>query len=341
MDMIPTKWTAAVAALATALTLTTPTDTRAQEVVRVASFTAEHALGVRQVIIPWMEAVEAEVGDLVDLRGFWGGSLGRDPFRQYELVRSGVADIAWIVAGYAPGRFPQMHALELPFMAQNGVEASLFGWQMYEQGMLDGVGDFKVITIWSPSGDHIHMREPIASLEDIDGKRVRTASSAQAGFIEALGGVPQTIGAVEVNDALARGAVDGLVQAYTGMRTFGSFNVVSSTYEIPLGNTPFLLLMNKRKWESLPVEVQEAMDRHGGATLARIGGQAYDDANVAIREDQMEVEGYTIVTPSQDQLDAYRDQFQALHQTWIDATPNGQAVYDAFLDFLDTHRQGS
>ena len=328
----------AIAGLAAAA-LSAPGVAAAQQTVRVASFTSDKATGVRDVIVPWMEAVEAEVGDLVDLQGFWGGSLGRDPFKQYDLVKSGVADVAWIVAGYAPGRFPQMHALELPFMAQNGVEASLFGWKMVSEGMVDGVDEFKVITVWSPSGDHVHMAgEVIDSVDDIEGKRIRTASSAQAAFVEGLGGVPQTIGAVEVNDALSRGSVNGLVQAYTGMRTFGTFDVVDSTYEIPLGNTPFLLLMNKDTWESLPAEVQAAMDKHGGATLAEIGGAAYDKANREIREAKLGDADYTITTPSQEELTALRERFEALHMEWVAATNNGQAVYDAFLSFLEDHR---
>jgi TRAP-type C4-dicarboxylate transport system substrate-binding protein len=178
----------------------------------------------------------------------------------------------------------------------------------------------------------------IDSVDDIEGKRIRTASSAQAAFIESLGGVPQTIGAVEVNDALSRGAVDGLVQAYTGMRTFGTFDVVDSTYEIPLGNTPFLLLMNKDTWQSLPEEVKAAMDKHGGAGLAEIGGGAYDAANGEIRAGKLEDADYTITTPSQEELAALRERFQEIHMDWVEATNNGQAVYDAYLSFLESHR---
>ena len=310
----------------------------AQEVVRVASFTAEAAIGVKQVMIPWMEAVQADVGDQVKMQGFWGGSLGRSPFQQYDLVKNGVADVAWVVAGYSPGRFPQLHVLELPFMARDGREAAAAGWHLFEQGMLEGVDEFKVITMWSPSGDNLHLRSTIQSLDEVKGMKIRTGSSAHAAMMEFLGATPQTIGPTEVNDALARGAVDGLIQGLTGMRTFGTFNVVESTYEVPLGNIAFLLLMNKAKWESLPPAVQEAMDRHGGSALSVKGGEAYDKATQEIRAAKI-AEGYPIVTPTDEELAAYRTRFQPVHDAWIAETTNGQAVYDAFKAFLEEYRK--
>lgn len=312
----------------------------AQEQVRVASFTGAGAIGVKDVMIPWMEAVQADIGDQVKLTGFWGGSLGKSPFQQYDLVKNGVADVAWVVAGYSPGRFPQLHVLELPFMARNGVEAAAVAWDLYEKNMIQGVDEFKVLTLWSPTGDNLHLREPIKTLEDVNGLKIRTGSAAHAQIMEALGAVPQTIGPTEVNDALARGAVDGLIQGLTGMKTFGTFNVVKQTYEVPLGNISFLLLMNKKKWESLPKAVQEAMDKHAGQALGLKGGKVYDEETAIIREAKIK-EGYPIVTPTEAELDAYRDRFIEVHKKWIEATPNGQAVYDEFKTFLAEYRKSN
>lgn len=327
----------AFVAAAIAVTMAVPA-AHAQETVRVASFTAQSAIGVKDVMIPWMDAVSAELGDKVKMTGFWGGSLGKSPFQQYDLVKNGVADVAWVVAGYSPGRFPQLHVLELPLMARNGVEAAAAAWNMYEKGMVQGVDDFKVLTLWSPTGDNLHLRNPIKSLDDLKGQKIRTGSAAHAQIMESLGAVPQTIGPTEVNDALSRGAVDGLIQGLTGMKTFGTFNVVKQTYEVPLGNISFLLLMNKKKWDSLPADVQASMDKHAGLQLGLHGGKVYDDETAVIREAKLK-EGYDIVTPTDADLEKYRDRFLSVHKHWIETTPNGQAVYDEFKAFIDQYRK--
>ena len=47
----------------------------AQDTIKVASFTSEKATGVSKVIEPWMDAVAADLGDQIAMRGFWGGTL--------------------------------------------------------------------------------------------------------------------------------------------------------------------------------------------------------------------------------------------------------------------------
>ena len=88
----------------------------AQELVKIGTFVPERSVGVSQVIKPWMEAVSAEAGDSVTLQGFWGGTLGKSPFKQFELVQNGVADATWVLPGYTAGQFPEMGLFELPFL---------------------------------------------------------------------------------------------------------------------------------------------------------------------------------------------------------------------------------
>ena len=93
--------------------------------IKIGTFVPAKSVGVSKVIKPWMEAVSKDVGAELDLRGYWGGSLGRSPFKQYELVKNGVADITWVLPGYTAGQFPQLHVFELPFMAKTGNESSV------------------------------------------------------------------------------------------------------------------------------------------------------------------------------------------------------------------------
>ena len=91
---------------AAAVTVASVLPAAAETTIRVASFTPEGAVGVRFVMKPWMEAVQAELGDRVNLVPFWGGALGPNPFDQFDLVRTGVVDVAWVLSGYTPGQFP-------------------------------------------------------------------------------------------------------------------------------------------------------------------------------------------------------------------------------------------
>ena len=71
----------------------------AENTLRMGSYINARSIGISEVIQPWADAVRTEVGDAVTIVEYWGGSLGKSPAKQFELVRSGVLDIAWILPG--------------------------------------------------------------------------------------------------------------------------------------------------------------------------------------------------------------------------------------------------
>jgi len=328
---------AAVAATATALVAAPGASA---QTIRVASFTPEGAVGVRFVMKPWMEAVQAELGDKVNLVPFWGGALGPNPFEQYNLVRDGVIDVAWVLAGYTPGQFPQLQVTELPFTAASGEEASVTAWRLYEAGLVGGTDDVHVLTVWTPDITSIFLNAPINDLSELSGKALRSGGSAQALFVEALGAAPQTLGSVEANEAQGRGTIDGQLQGWTGMNTFGGFAVAKAAYNGPFGAAPFLLLMNKATWEGLSPEVQEVMMKHAGEGLARAGGRAYDMLTKDIMEKQLAA-GLPLVTATEEDVAGYLEKYSAVHDRWVAATENGAEVLATYMRLIDEYRAGN
>src|SRR3990172_3117672 len=73
---------------------------QAQTLIKVASFVPPQSVGVSRVIKPWLEAVQKDVGSELKLQGFWGGTLGKDPRKQYELMKNGGAAVSWVLPGY-------------------------------------------------------------------------------------------------------------------------------------------------------------------------------------------------------------------------------------------------
>lgn len=311
-----------------------------QTLIRVASFTPEGAVGVQNVMIPWMEAVQEELGDQVELVGFWGGSLGPNPFDQYELVRDGVIDVAWVLPGYTPGQFADLQVTELPFTVESGVEGSVVAWRLYQTGILSGFEDVHVLTAWTPDVTNIHLVDPVDSLEALEGTSLRTAGATQAIFVEAIGAAPQTLGSVEANEAMGRGTIDGQLQGWTGMNTFGGFAVSNGAYRVPLGASPFVLLMNKDLWESLSPDVQEVMMRHGGESLAARGGEAYDRITLGIVERQV-ADGYVVHEADADDIARYQEAYGEVYDRWIAENPNGEAIFTTYMELIADYRAGN
>ena len=312
----------------------------AQELVKVGSFVPEQSVGVARVIKPWMEAVSADT-DKVRMQGFWGGTLGKSPFKQFELVQNGVADVTWVLPGYTAGQFPEMGLFELPFLFETAEEASVVGWKLYEQGLLTGFDGVHVVGFFAAEPNALFMKTKIEDLGDLENMKIRSAGGIAGQWLDSLGAAPQTLSSAEMNEALNRGTVDGGVQGWTGMQTFKSLPLVDQAYNVPAGTIPFLLLMNEAKWTALSPAAQEAIMTHGGLAMAEMGGGAYTEIGESIREEVRAEGRIEIMEPSDAELAPYADAAKAVHEAWIADTPNGQAVYDAAVKLLDEMRAGA
>jgi TRAP-type C4-dicarboxylate transport system substrate-binding protein len=326
------RTTLAGLALAAGTALAAPV--AAQEMVKVGSFVPEQSVGVARVIKPWMEAVAADAGDDVRMQGFWGGTLGKSPFKQFELVQNGVADVTWVLPGYTAGQFPEMGLFELPFLFETAEEASTVGWKLHEMGMLTGFDGVHVVGFFAAEPNALFMKTKIEDLGDLANMKIRSAGGIAGQWLESLNAAPQTLSSAEMNEALNRGTVDGGIQGWTGMQTFKSLPLVDQAFNVPAGTIPFLLLMNEAKWNALSPEAQDAVMAHGGMAMARSGGGAYTEVGEEIRAGVIAEGRIEIITPSAEDLAPYAEAAKAVHAAWIAETPNGQAVYDAAVKLL-------
>lgn len=313
------------------------TESRAIEI-RIGTFVPEKSVGVSRVIKPWMAAVAKEAGVEVTMRGYWGGSLGRSPFKQYELVKNGVADITWVLPAYTPGQFPQLHVFELPFLAKTGVESSVAAWRITEAGLVDGFKDTHPIGLWTSAPSNVFSRVPIKSLYDLKNRKVRSVGSVHARWIKNFGAAPQTMASTKMNEALNRGMIDGAIQGWTGMRTFKSMPLIDYVHEVPVGTIPFILLMDKSTWNKLSAPTKAAFRKHAGLKMARMGGAAYDSITAKIRQGQIEKGRIKFVEANAELVKRYERDSAAVHEWWINKTKNGSAVFEAYKKVIAEER---
>ena len=310
----------------------------AENTLRMGSYINARSIGISQVIRPWADAVQAETGNAVTIVEYWGGSLGKSPAKQFELVKSGVLDIAWILPGYAPGQFPEMGLFELPFLFDTALEAATVGWQLYDAGLLTGFDGVRLIGFFSTAPNGLFMRRSIDTPLAMDGYKIRAVGAIHSEWLNALGAAAQTMSAIDMNQALDRDVVDGGIQGWSGMRTFGSFPLVEQAWDIPVGMTPFLLLINEESWQRQPASVQGAMLHHGGLRIARSSGRAYAAINQQIRAALRVADKPALMTIDAATQQALMERTQALHTAWMSASSDRERTYRAAQAFLSQLR---
>ena len=122
--------------------------------------------------------------------------------------------------------------------------------------------------------------KPIRTLEDLKGMRIRTPSAAQSAQLEALGAIPIDMPANQIYNNLDRGVIDASMIPMSAALDFKLIEVAKYfTINAPLGRSPFLVAMNRARYEKLPADLKKVIDDTTGLKLSLKGAETYDKKN--------------------------------------------------------------
>ena len=225
------------------------------------------------------------------------------PPAQMDLVMDGVADIAIIFHGYTPGRFVGTKLVEMPGYVGSAEAASVANWRVHEAMLfkLDEHRGVKVIAFTSHGPGQIHSNKEVKTLADLNGLKTRLGGGVSADVGAELGLVGIQVPAPKVYETLDSGAADAVAMNMGERMGFKLNEVAKNVYEMPGGfyRGSFAVIMSQERFDSLPEDVQKALDEKVfGETASRMGGAVWEASNVAARKSTMETEDNTIVTAS-------------------------------------------
>ncbi|MCQ4346489.1 TRAP transporter substrate-binding protein [Pseudomonas stutzeri] len=257
---------------------------------KVAHFLPSTSNAQLNVIEPWCEQLRQESNDRIKCQIYPSMQLGGTPAKLADMARTGVADIVWTAPAYSAGKFPRVEALELPFVLPYGGKAGNdIIWSFYEQYARDDFKGYKVLALFGDGGLELHTRnKPVASLEDLKGLKIRASSRTVAKTLEALGATPVSMPPAQMTEAISKGVVDGAMATWevvppTKLDEVTQYHSVSPAGETAFGYTVLTMLMNQKKFDSLPKDLQEIVDRNSGKALSERFGSAWDKAMEAAR----------------------------------------------------------
>lgn len=239
----------------------------------------------------WASRLEERTDGWVQVETFPGGTL-LGPFNMFDGVLEGVAEIGLSCPSYEPGRFPLIEIADYPLDYPNAEVASRVLWELYEEFQPDEFADFKVITLFATEPAFIQSIDRVASMEDLRGMELRAAGTG-APFLGALGATQVSMGQGEVGEALQTGVIDGYASSREVLYDFKYAEIVKYVTDYPIFQISFAAVMAKDVWDSLPQEVQDAIDDLSAEMAVWTGqyldGHALDAVAWAEAEEGLEV----------------------------------------------------
>ena len=244
------------------------------------------------------------------------------PGGHFDLVDSGIADVAFAVHSYTPQRFVLTEISELPFMANDATINSVAYWETYQEyfAQADEHSGVKLLGLWTSGPSQFYSEDTfLESPTAAEGLKIRTPGKVVQEIAQAMGMVPVSASVSESYEMLSRGVIDGLFQQKESVVAFNMDKYVKAETIVPGGfaHSSQFMIMNQDAFDGLSAEDQKAIDSVSGETLVRLAAgvwDKYDDAaSAALSEARVEQ-----VILSGDALDEVKATLSFVEDDWIE-----------------------
>ena len=262
----------------------------------------------------WTEELEKRTDGKVEVQLFPGGTL-LAANNMYDGVKDGVADIGLSSTTYEPGRFPLLDIADMPSGYPNAEVASQVVYDLVNEYPPEAFKDFKIITAFATEPAHIQTVKPVRYLEDLKGMQVRISGSLTP-ILKKLGASPVGMAMSEVPESLQTGIIDGSISSREVLLDLKLAETVKYTTDYPLAINTFVAVMNKEVWESLPADVQKAIDDLGSEMAVFTGKYMDNHVQEALKWSQEE-EGLEIISLSKEEKARWDELIKPLQDDYV------------------------
>lgn len=223
----------------------------------------------------WADNLNKQSGGRLTATVYPSNQMGAMP-RQFDLARTGVADISLTMHGVTPGRFPLAELSHVPFLVPNseiGSQALTALLPKYLNAEHKGV---HVLALTTGELALFTSKAAIHRPEDLKGLRIRHPDPIAAATLTAFGAVPVYTETAQIADALNKGTIDGALLAWEALDSYQ----VRARYATDWGGTitTFVMAMNPDIYDSLPPDLKKLIDDTTGLVAARELGRGADAA---------------------------------------------------------------
>ena len=276
---------------------------------------------------PFIDAVNAEGKDVIEIQPFPNGALGRNLAQQLQLIQDGVGDITFMVLGLVPGRFPDNGAFELPGLFNDINEAARVVHALVASGKLRGYSEYFPIAVVGAAPSLVHVSFSASTFKEFSGKKIRATNATEADSLRALGAASVLLPVSEAAEAIARGTIDGTTMQAAPAKEFGITRVTRTHYAARVGSAVLAVLMTRAKFDSLSPQAQAILKKYSGEWIIKKYVEGVGKANDAVLK---ELEGdpqHKVIIPEGQELGQLTSVFKTVQDAWKAKDPRNPEVY--------------
>ncbi|WP_271274268.1 TRAP transporter substrate-binding protein [Aliamphritea hakodatensis] len=202
------------------------------------------------------------------------------PKTMFELVEDGVVDASFSYHGYVPGRFKLTQMVEQPLLGTNAEAASVAHWRIHQKYLADANehDGLEVIGLFTHGPGQIQLAEPIDSLTELKGKKIRLGGGVQGEIGHRMGVTAVGAPAPKVYEMMQQGVIDGVFIPLIDQKGLRLKEVARNVVALPGGMYmgSFSIFMNPDFLDDLDPQDRQAILDVSGEKLSAMAGRAWD-----------------------------------------------------------------
>ncbi len=254
--------------------------------------------------MPYVEGVERDSKGAIKFRTFYGGQL-LSLKASLNGLRDGIADLSFLVLSYWPAELP--HGKLVADLALLGTDAAAMAGAANEFifGCAACSREFQSQGVvfhgtHSTTPYRLISRGQISSLDEVKGKKLRSAGPAWNRWAESVGAIPVSLPGDDTYEALNSGVINATIHPVANLKSMSLWDRADTLTMIPLGtyHASAMLAYSTKVWADFSGAERSLLLNHAAAAVAGTTAM-YVRQDVELVE-EAKTRGIKVVQPSAD-----------------------------------------
>lgn len=270
----------------------------------------------------WVPRVNAQIeklGYTLDITYFHSSSLYKY-MDQVQAMEDGLIDFTTYIPSWETARSPLHEVICMPLMGYESSNAASKTWFELQKTIPEVGAEFskyKEVFHWLPMPAVLNANKVMRVPADLKGVKLQ-ASGMMQDLYRSIGAVPIRQPPSDWYTSLDRGLIEAINVGIYGVTMFKLQEVVTvhiKPYKDCFGYPATTVVMNRKKYESLPKGVQKAIDDNVMWASERMN--AIDDAHNPESEEIVRKLGHKIITLTPEEMKLWYAAIEPIREKWI------------------------
>lgn len=180
-----------------------------------------------------------------------------------RLIELGVVPMGTVLMSSLTAQYPQYTAPDLPGLNPTlaDLRASVQAFRPYLQAALREHHHFEMLAVYVYPAQVLFCKNALSGLADLNGRRVRVSSAAQADFVAGLGGIPVHTGFSQIVPSLQAGDSECAITGTMSGNTLGVHRLTRYLHALPITWGLSFFGANDEAWDAMPAELRALLRR--------------------------------------------------------------------------------